>query len=39
MLGSRAFLDVLYGNWYNFFPLRPVRDYGLYDGPWKPPRQ
>ena len=23
-----------YGNWYNFFPLRPVRDYGLYDGPW-----
>ena len=38
MLGSRAFLDVLYGNWYNFFPLRPVRDYGLYDGPWTPPR-
>ena len=33
VLGSRAFLDVLYGNWYNFFPLRPVRDYGLYDGP------
>jgi len=39
VLGSRAFLDVLYGNWYNFFPLRPVRDYGLYDGPWTPPRQ
>ena len=38
MLGSRAFLDVLYGNWYNFFPLRPVRDYGLYDGPWDAPR-
>ncbi len=38
VLGSRAFLDVLYGNWYNFFPLRPVRDYGLYDGPWEPPR-
>ena len=39
VLGSRAFLDVIYGNWYNFFPLRPVRDYGLYDGPWTPPRQ
>src|SRR5687767_5596426 len=39
VLGSRAFLDVLAGNWYNFFPLRPVRDYGLYDGPWTPPRQ
>ncbi|MBY0495601.1 MAG: carboxypeptidase regulatory-like domain-containing protein [Cyanobacteria bacterium] len=38
VLGSRAFLDVLYGNWYNFFPLRPVRDFGLYDGPWTPPR-
>jgi hypothetical protein len=38
VLGSRAFLDVLYGNWYNFFPLRPVRDYGLYDGPWEAPR-
>jgi hypothetical protein len=39
VMGSRAFLDVLYGNWYNFFPLRPTRDYGLYDGPWTPPRQ
>jgi hypothetical protein len=39
VLGNRAFLDVLSGNWYNFFPLRPVRDYGLYDGPWEPPRQ
>jgi hypothetical protein len=39
VLGSRAFLDVLYGNWYNFFPLRPVRDFGLYDGAWTPPRQ
>jgi hypothetical protein len=39
VLGSRAFLDVLAGNWYNFFPLRPVRDFGLYDGPWTPPRQ
>ena len=39
VMGSRAFLDVLYGNWYNFFPLRPTRDFGLYDGPWTPPRQ
>jgi hypothetical protein len=39
VLGSRAFLDVLYGNWYNFFPLRPTRDFGLYDGPWGPGRQ
>jgi hypothetical protein len=38
VMGSRAFLDVLYGNWYNFFPLRPVRDFGLYDGPWEAPR-
>ncbi len=36
VLGSRAFLDVLAGNWWNFFPLRPVRDFGLYDGPWAP---
>ena len=39
MLGSRAFLDVMAGNWYNFFPLRPTRDFGLYDGPWGPGRQ
>jgi len=38
VLGSRAFLDVMYANWYNFFPLRPVRDFGLYDGPWAPGR-
>ncbi len=38
VLGSRVFLDVIYGNWYNFFPLRPTRDYGLYDGPWGPGR-
>jgi hypothetical protein len=38
VLGNRAFLDVLYGNWYNFFPLRPTRDFDLYDGPWAPPR-
>ncbi len=38
VMGSRAFLDVMYANWYNFFPLRPVRDFGLYDGPWEAPR-
>jgi len=38
VIGSRAFLDVLAGQWYNFFPLRPVRDFGLYDGPWEAPR-
>jgi hypothetical protein len=38
VLGNRAFLDVLAGQWYNFFPLRPVRDFGLYDGPWQPGR-
>ena len=29
VLGSRAFLDVIGGNWYNFFPLRPTDDYGF----------
>ncbi|MEW6320243.1 MAG: carboxypeptidase regulatory-like domain-containing protein [Acidobacteriota bacterium] len=38
VLGSRAFLDVMAAQWYNFFPLRPVRDFGLYDGPWGPGR-
>ena len=38
ILGDRAFLDVMYANWYNFFPLRPTRDFGLYDGPWGPGR-
>jgi hypothetical protein len=38
VLGNRAFLDVIAANWYNFFPLRPVRDFGLYDGPWQPGR-
>ncbi len=38
VMGSRAFVDVLAGNWYNFFPLRPTRDFGLYDGPWGPGR-
>ena len=39
VLGNRAFLDVIAGNWYNFFPLRPTRDFGLYDGPWGPGRE
>ncbi len=38
VLGSRAFLDVIAGNWWNFFPLRPVRDFDLYGGPWGPGR-
>jgi hypothetical protein len=38
VLGNRAFLDVLAGNWYNFFPLRPTIEAGLYDGPWGPGR-
>ncbi|MCC7126585.1 MAG: TonB-dependent receptor [Acidobacteria bacterium] len=29
VLGSKAFLDVIAGNWYNFFPLRPTDEYGL----------
>ncbi len=39
VLGNRAFLDILAGEWYNFFPLRPTRDFDLYDGPWGPGRQ
>ena len=29
VLGSKAFLDVLGGNWYNFFPLFPTDEYGF----------
>ena len=29
VLGSRAFLDVLAGEWYNFFPLDPTDQYGF----------
>jgi hypothetical protein len=29
VLGSRAFLDVIGGNWYNFFPLDPTDQYGF----------
>jgi hypothetical protein len=39
VINNRLFLDVLAGQWYNFFPLRPTRDFGLYDGPWGPGRQ
>lgn len=38
VIGSRAFLDVMAAQWLNFFPLEPVRDYDLYDGPWGPGR-
>ena len=33
------FLDVLYGNWCNFFPLRPTAEVGIYEGPFGPGRQ
>ncbi|MGE3276276.1 MAG: TonB-dependent receptor [Vicinamibacterales bacterium] len=39
VIGNRAFLDVLAGEWYNFFPLRPTVEAGLYAGPWGPGRQ
>jgi hypothetical protein len=29
VLSSRMFLDVLAGNWYNFFPLEPTDQYGF----------
>ncbi|MCC7126338.1 MAG: TonB-dependent receptor, partial [Acidobacteria bacterium] len=29
VLGGKAFLDVLAGNWYNFFPLEPTDQYGF----------
>jgi hypothetical protein len=29
VLGSRMFLDVLAGNWYNFFPLDPTDQHGF----------
>ncbi|MBI4476942.1 MAG: TonB-dependent receptor [Acidobacteria bacterium] len=38
VLGSRAFLDVMAAHWYNFFPLRPTIEAGLYSGPWGPGR-
>jgi hypothetical protein len=38
VLGSKAFLDVLVGQWYNFFPLRPTDEAGVFDGPVVPGR-
>jgi len=38
VLSSRAFLDVLAGEWYNFFPLRPTFEAGLDPGPLTPGR-
>jgi hypothetical protein len=31
VLSSRMFLDVIAGNWYNFFPLRPTDEKGFAD--------
>ena len=39
VLSNTMFLDVLYGDWGNFFPLRPTIEQGIYDGPWGPGRQ
>ena len=38
VLSSRAFLDVLAGQWYNFFPLRPTAEVGLDPEPLSPGR-
>ena len=29
VIGGKAFLDVIAGNWYNFFPLEPTDQYGF----------
>jgi len=39
VLTSTMFLDVLYGDWGNFFPLRPTKEVGIYDGPFVAGRQ
>lgn len=39
VINSAMFLDVLYGDWGNFFPLRPTIEQGIYSGPWGPGRQ
>jgi hypothetical protein len=39
VLNNRMFLDVLYGYWGNFFPLRPTKEMGVYDGPFVAGRQ
>ena len=39
VLSNTMFLDVLYGDWGNFFPLRPTIEQGIYSGPWTAGRQ
>ena len=39
VIGNRLFLDVIGAQWYNFFPLRPTIEAGLYSGPWGPGRE
>ncbi|MEO8680435.1 MAG: carboxypeptidase regulatory-like domain-containing protein [Vicinamibacterales bacterium] len=39
VLNNKMFLDVLYGYWGNFFPLRPTAEVGIYEGPIGPGRQ
>ena len=39
VLNNKMFLDVLYGYWGNFFPLRPTAEVGIYEGPFGPGRQ
>ncbi len=39
VLNNNMFLDVLYGYWGNFFPLRPTAEVGIYEGPFGPGRQ
>ncbi len=38
VLSDRMFLDVLVGQWYNFFPLRPTTESGAFAGPYVPGR-
>lgn len=38
VLSDRLFLDVLAGNWLNFFPLRPTSEGGSWDGTMVPGR-
>ena len=39
VINSRMFLDVLYGTWGNYFPLRPTAELGIYTGTFVPGRQ
>ena len=38
VMGDRMFLDVLGGNWYNFFPLQTTLESGSFAGPLGPAR-